>query len=186
MARYRNSQHLDNDPRIGKLITANRHAFEDFNPERKEVMSRSPHCDRRRASRRSRCIGGVTATGGAGAGASRLVGAREAKGRPMPQQSRALQRMMAMVTTTAAVKARECTAACMWVSVRWRRLPPFRLEHLLLSLAASPARRGSASLSIQARAHRELRWNLEVAPLLSTPPASTCATSPNTSTTSTT
>lgn len=29
-ARYRNSQHLDNDPRIGKLIPENRHTFEKF------------------------------------------------------------------------------------------------------------------------------------------------------------
>ena len=30
VARYRNSQHLDSNEEIGKLITENRHAFEDF------------------------------------------------------------------------------------------------------------------------------------------------------------
>jgi hypothetical protein len=39
VARYRNSQHLDNDARIGTLITNNRHAFEDF------VKERAAHAD---------------------------------------------------------------------------------------------------------------------------------------------
>jgi hypothetical protein len=30
VARYRNSQHLDNNPQIGKLISENRHDFENF------------------------------------------------------------------------------------------------------------------------------------------------------------
>ena len=30
VARYRNSQHLDNDEKIGKLISENRHDFENF------------------------------------------------------------------------------------------------------------------------------------------------------------
>jgi len=46
VARYRNSQHLDNDPRIGKLISTNRHAFEHFVNERAAFaqQNRVPDC----------------------------------------------------------------------------------------------------------------------------------------------